>query len=133
MTLLLMAVLSSPWPQGWYDSYRVMEQDSALGAVSLLPDSVPGMLQALALSTHFTGGDGALEMITGCLNSDSSDFRSWTVLGALLTEDDPTGSEEAFLKAMDLASEADPVLLESLAYLELLLEPENALTMPWRR
>lgn len=128
MTLLLMAVLSSPWPQGWYDSYRVMEQDSALGAVSLLPDSVPGMLQALALSIHFTGGDGALEMITGCLNSDSSDFRSWTVLGALLTEDDPTGSEEAFLKAMDLASEADPVLLESLAYLELLSSrPENAL------
>ncbi len=128
MTLLLFTILAGPWPGEWYESFRLLEHDGALNAVSLLPDSLPGKQQVLALSIHYTGGDGALEMVSKCLSSDSSDFRSWAVLGALLTESDREGAGEALRRAMELAPEDEPVLLEFLAYLDLVSSrPEEAL------
>jgi len=125
--LFLMTLLCVFWPEGWYGSYRVADQEGALLSVSSLPDTVQGREQALALSMHFTGEPGALEVIMECIRSDSTDFRGWTALGAILTETDPDRAEAAFQKALILAPGDDPVLLESMAYLHLASsDPEEA-------
>ena len=117
--LFLMALLCVLWPEGWYGSYRVADQQAALLSAASLPDTASGRVQALALSMHFTGEPGALEMIMGSIRTDSTDFRSWTALGAILTETDPDRAGAAFQKAVSLVPGDDPVLLESMAYLYL--------------
>lgn len=125
--LFLMALLCAFWPEGWYGSYRVADQAGAMLSVASLPDTVSGREQALALSMHFTGEPGVLEMIMECIRADSTDFRGWTALGAILTETDPDRAEAAFQKALLLVPGDDPVLLESMAYLHLASsDPEEA-------
>ncbi len=122
-----MALLCAFWPEGWYDSYRVADQEAALLSVASLPDTVSGREQALVLSMHFTGEPGVLEMIMECISTDSTDFRGWTALGAILTETDPDRADAAFQRASSLVPGDDPVLLESMAYLHLTSsDPEEA-------
>ena len=125
--LFLMTLLCVFWPEGWYGSYRMADQEGALLNAASLPDSASGREQALALSMHFTGEPGALEIIMECMRTDSADFRCWTALGAILTETEPDSAEAAFLTAFALVPGDDPVLLESMAYLYLASsDPEEA-------
>jgi tetratricopeptide (TPR) repeat protein len=125
--LFILSLLCAFWPEGWYGSYRVADQDGALLSVVSLSDTVSGREQALALSMHFTGEPGSLEMIMECIRSDSTDFRGWTALGAVFTETDPERAEAAFQKALSLVPGEDPVLLELIAYLRLASsDPEEA-------
>lgn len=125
--LVLMTLLCVFWPEGWYGSYRMADQEGALLNAASLPDSASGREQALALSMHFTGEPGALEIIMECMRTDSADFRCWTALGAILTETEPDSAEAAFLTALALVPGDDPVLLESMAYLYLASsDPEEA-------
>lgn len=124
--LFLMTLLSVFWPEGWYGNYRLADQEGAFQSAASLPDTVPGREEALALSMHFTGEPGALEMIIECIRADSTDFRGWTALGAILTGTDPDSAEAAFRRALALAPGDDPVLLESMAYMYLFTDPEEA-------
>ncbi len=117
--LFLLILVNTFWPEDWYESYRVIEQVEAYETAVALPDSVSGREPALALSMHLTGEIGALEVARSALSADSSDFRNWTALGAILTETDAEQAEAAFERALSLAPGTDPVLLESMAYLHL--------------
>lgn len=121
--LLLVVILSGLWPEGWYQNYRMADQARALEHLLDLSESTPGRGPALAMSMHFTGEPGALEG----MDADSSDFRYWTALGAILTVQEPDRAFQAFQAALDLVPGADPVLLEAYAYLNLLeANPDEA-------
>ncbi len=124
MFLLLVSVF---WPEGWYGSYRTADHAEALELAGNLPDSAAGRNPSIALSMYYSGDDGSLELALAGVQEDSTDFRSWTALGAILTESDREGAEAAFRKAMELAPGDDPVLLESYAYYSLTVpDPDEA-------
>lgn len=128
--VLIMILLSAFWPEGWYGRYRVADHAEALELARNLPDSVPGRNPSMALSMHYTGEDGSLELVLAGLLADSADFRSWTALGSILSESDREGAETAFRKAVELVPGDDPVLLESLAYFNLIApDPDQALRL----